>query len=334
MKYDVVTIGDASEDIFVKPRDLKVIKDSKMLSGKAASFELGEKILLEDVQYEVGGSACNTSVAFRRQGYTSSLIVAIGQDTPGKKVLERLDEEFVSTELIIQQESYKTNFSIVFNIDDERTIFVYHGLKDYSCLVPNKSLNTKWIYLAPIGQGDEDVIDKVSILAAEKNVKVGWNPGVIQIEKKAQHYRQMLKCLDILFVNREEGIRFANFPVKPQIKDIVKVLHGYGPKTVVLTDGKNGAYAYDGNNHYHISAVNQQRVDATGAGDSFAAGFMGRIMLGDMSNRQDSIVDALKWGALNSTSVVGYIGAQKGLLTKDALIDGALNSDIKVEVCS
>lgn len=332
MKYDIVTIGDASEDIFVQPRDMKVIKDSKMLSGKAASFELGEKILLEDVQYEVGGSACNTSVAFRRQGYNSSLVVAIGQDTPGKKVLERLEEESVSTELILQDQSYKTNFSIVFNIDDERTIFVYHGLKDYSCLVPNKSLSTKWVYLAPIGQGDEDVIDRVSVLAAEKNVRVGWNPGVIQIEKKAQHYRQMLKCLNILFINREEGIRFANFPVKPQIKDIVKVLHGYGPKIVVLTDGKNGAYAYDGQSHYHIEAVNQQRVDATGAGDSFAAGFMGRIMQDIAETNQDSIVDALKWGALNSTSVVGYIGAQKGLLTKEALIEGSMNPDIRVEI--
>lgn len=334
MKYDIVTIGDASEDIFVKPRNLKVLRDNKMLSGKAASFELGEKILLEEVQYEVGGSACNTSVAFSRQNYKSAALVAIGNDTPGKKVIERLDEEGVCKDLLLIKDSYKTNFSVIFNIEDERTIFVYHGLKDYKCLKPNRTINTSWIYLAPIGHGDEDVITRVAELAAEKNIKVSWNPGVVQIEKKAQHYRQMLKCLDVLFVNREEGIRFANFPVKPQIKDIVKVLHGYGPKIVVLTDGKNGAYAYDGNNHYHINAVNQQRVDATGAGDSFAAGFMGRIMLGDMSNRQDSIVDALKWGALNSTSVVGYIGAQKGLLTKDALIDGALNSNIKVEVCS
>lgn len=331
MKYDIVTIGDASEDIFVKPKDLKVSRDNKMLSGKAASFELGEKILLKEVQYEVGGSACNTSVAFSRQGYKAAALVAIGNDTPGKKVIERLDEEKVCKELLLQKDHYKTNFSVIFSIEDERTIFVYHGLKEYKCLKPNKSIKTSWIYLAPIGNGDEDVISRVAELAAEKNVKVAWNPGVVQIEKKAQHYRSMLKCLTVLFVNREEGIRFANFPVKPQIKEIMKTLYSYGPKVVVLTDGKNGAYAYDGDNYYHADAISRERVDATGAGDSFASGFTGRIMEDDFIS-QESILEALAWGAINSTSVVSRMGAQNGLLSKEKILNQIQETSVNVKI--
>lgn len=332
MKYDIVTIGDASEDIFVRPKDLKVLNDPRYLSGRGASFELGEKILLEQVEYEVGGSACNTAVAFHRQGFKSAPIIAIGTDTPGEKIMERVSLEEVDDNLIIQKEDYKTNFSVIFNIEDERTIFVYHGLEEYSCLKPNRTLNTDWIYLAPVGQGDEEVIKRVAELATEKNVKVAWNPGGVQINKKAQHYRNMLSCLYILFVNREEGIRFANFPVKPQINDIVKVLYGYGPKIIVLTDGKNGAYAYDGKKHYHIEAINQQRVDATGAGDSFAAGFIGRIMENRNDINQESIAEALKWGALNSTSVVAHIGAQKGLLDKESLKKQAESTSSVVKI--
>lgn len=314
-KYDVVTIGDASEDIFVRPKDLRIVRDSKFVTGRGASFELGEKILLEDVEYEVGGSACNNAVAFSRQGYSTAAIVAIGDDTPGEKIDTQLAKENVDLSFVKKRASYKTNFSVIFNIGDERTIFVYHGLEDYSCLRPSVSLSTKWLFLAPLGPKSDETIDGVVTLAAEKNVKVAWNPGGRQIQKTCQHYRNMLACTQILFLNREEAIKFVNFPVAPQTKEIMKVLHSYGVKIVVITDGKKGATVYNGDHYFHADALSQDRVDATGAGDSFATGFTGRIMMGDVVD-DEAICEALKWGIINSTSVVGNIGAQKGLLSK------------------
>jgi ribokinase len=54
-------------------------------------------------------------------------------------------------------------------------------------------------------------------------------------------------------------------------------------------------------------------VDRTGAGDSFASTFTAAIALGK------SPAEALTWGPVNSMSVVQYIGAQAGLLTRDEL---------------
>ena len=329
MKYDIVTIGDASEDIFVRPRDLKVVNDARFVSGKAASFELGEKILLDDVQYEIGGSACNNAVAFSRQGYKTAAIVAIGDDTPGQKIEEKFAAENIDSKFIKKSIDYKTNFSVVFNIGDERTIFIYHGLNDYSCLTPATNLAAGWIFLAPLGDGDEGVVGAVVSLAAEKNVKIAWNPGGVQIKKTAQHYREILACTSILFLNREEAIKFVNFPVKPQIGEVMKALCGYGVNIVVVTDGKKGASAYDGRNFYHADIISGERVDATGAGDSFATGFVGKIIeKNDLAS--DIVAEALKCGIANSTSVVNYIGAQKGLLTKAEITDSLQNSHIQI----
>lgn len=314
-KYDVVTIGDASEDIFVRPKDLRIVRDTRFVTGRGASFELGEKILLEDVEYEVGGSACNNAVAFSRQGYSTAAIVAIGDDTPGEKIEKQFTKENVDLSHVKKRSSYKTNFSVIFNIGDERTIFVYHGLEDYCCLKPPSSLKTEWIFLAPLGPKSDATIDGVVSLAAEKNVQIAWNPGGRQIKKTAQHYRNLLACTKVLFLNREEAIKFVNFPVAPQTNEIMKVLNSYGVKIVVVTDGKKGAKVFDGKHIYHADALSQERVDATGAGDSFATGFTGRIMLSDELN-PEVITEALKWGIINSTSVVGKIGAQKGLLSK------------------
>lgn len=329
MKYEVVTIGDASEDIFVRPRDMHVINDRRFVTGRGASFELGEKILLDDVKYEVGGSACNNAVAFSRQGYKTAAIIAIGDDTPGKKIEEKLILENVDVKYLKRKKEYKTNFSVVFNIGDERTIFIYHGLSDYSCLVTDNKLSTEWVFLAPLGEGDDFVISKIVNMAAEKNVKVAWNPGGVQIKKTAQHYKNILACTSILFLNREEAIKFINLPVQPEAHEVMKALHNYGVKIVVITDGKKGATAYDGQKFYHADIISSDRVDATGAGDSFATGFSGKIMESDEIDEKN-IIEALKWGIVNSTSVVSFIGAQHGLLTKDGIAENISKEYINI----
>jgi len=56
-------------------------------------------------------------------------------------------------------------------------------------------------------------------------------------------------------------------------------------------------------------------VDRTGAGDSFSSTFTTAIALGMTP------AEALSWGPINSMSVVQHIGAQKGLLTREALLE-------------
>jgi len=54
-------------------------------------------------------------------------------------------------------------------------------------------------------------------------------------------------------------------------------------------------------------------VDRTGAGDAFASTFTTAIALGKTPD------EALSWGPINSMSVVQYVGAQAGLLSREAL---------------
>ena len=80
-------------------------------------------------------------------------------------------------------------------------------------------------------------------------------------------------------------------------------------RTAIVTDGPNGAYAYDGQDSYHqpISA-DVPVIDRTGAGDAFASGVVAGLAWGD------SLEEALQFGSENSTSVVQHVGAHAGIL--------------------
>jgi len=336
MRYDIVTIGDAFEDVFVFPSDLHVKRDKNFSGGYGVSFELGEKIPLKEVSYDVGGSACNASIGFCRIGLDASLITIIGQDTPAEKISARLSSESVDLSNIKVDKKMKTNFSTIFSLPEGRTIFTYHGLKDYNQLRIKKNIHSKWFFLAPIGDGTEELEKDLIAKVSEENSFLAWNPGSLQIKKGASRFRNLLKNTSVLFLNREEALKFIDYPVRPSEEEMLKKLFSLGPKLVVITNGDKGAKAYDGKSIYHANSLeNLKMVDATGAGDSFAVGVISNLFLCDWSKEPDPecISGALKWGIVNSSSVIGHVGAQKGLLNKSQIEkELAGNPRLKVEI--
>jgi len=86
---------------------------------------------------------------------------------------------------------------------------------------------------------------------------------------------------------------------------------------VILTDGRRGAWVYDGENLYHTNTIDKPVHDATGAGDAFASGFLAATLY------ELSLDECIQWGSVNGDSVVDYYGAQKGLRTYDIIQDRA-----------
>ena len=141
--------------------------------------------------------------------------------------------------------------------------------------------------------------------------------------------RKLYERSRLLFCNVEEAQRILGTddtdPVKSartdngaSIKKLLQGMNALGPKIVCITDGPNGAYAYDGHmNEYWFMPIYpdpKPPLNRTGAGDAFASTFTTAIILGK------SVHDALRWAPVNSAYVVQGIGAQRGLLTRDILL--------------
>jgi sugar/nucleoside kinase (ribokinase family) len=80
----------------------------------------------------------------------------------------------------------------------------------------------------------------------------------------------------------------------------------------VITDGTKGAYAFDGKSFWFMPPYPDPKppYERTGAGDAFSSTFVVALALGL------HIEDALRWAPINSMSVVQFVGAQEGLLTR------------------
>lgn len=129
-------------------------------------------------------------------------------------------------------------------------------------------------------------------------------------EKLASLYAvtEMIAC------NKQEAERILGVG-DTDIKTLLAQMHALGPKTVVITDGPKGVYASDGSEAYKVPMYPDPKppYERTGAGDACTSTIAAALSLGK------PLTEALLWGPINSMAVVQEIGAQKGLLSREAL---------------
>ena len=85
-------------------------------------------------------------------------------------------------------------------------------------------------------------------------------------------------------------------------------------QVVVITDGGNGAYAFDGKNYYFCPVFNSKVISTLGAGDAFASTFCAAL-----SRTNKNVGESLMYASVNSASVVSKFGATEGLLNFDKI---------------
>ncbi len=97
------------------------------------------------------------------------------------------------------------------------------------------------------------------------------------------------------------------------IRQFFKQILALGPRIVVVTNSSNGVYAATKDEVFYHPSIKTTIINTVGAGDSFGSCFIGSLLY------NDSIIDALRNGIANASSVLGELGAKKGLLSRDML---------------
>ncbi|HJX59279.1 hypothetical protein A2V61_01140 [Candidatus Woesebacteria bacterium RBG_19FT_COMBO_47_8] len=311
-QFDLLSIGDASLDVFIAPTESEEFcrVDTKECF---IAFSYGEKIPVKNLEFSIGGNAANNSVGTTRLGVKTGLVLTLGDDSVGNQLVERLKAESVDLTYVIQQPSTASNFSTIVTYGGERTIFTYHAPRSYE--FPVQLPAAPWVYLTSMGESFRPFYNHiVDWLKKNPNTKLAFNPGTWQLRVGLEGIGDVLGLTHVLFVNREEAEKLANMPDSHgKEKELLTAVGKLGPKIAVITDGNNGSYIGDGQTFLKAGVFPVDAYERTGAGDAFGSGTLSAIIKGK------SFEEALTWGTINSASVIGYTGAQKGLLRAEEM---------------
>lgn len=310
-EFNVIAIGDTTQDIFLKMHDASLQCDTDKANCKIC-FDYADKIAVDQkTDIAAVGNAANHAIGVARLGLKSGIYTVVGDDDQGQKALSIFRANGVDPRFVKLDEQRGTNLSIVINYKSERTILVYHEPRDY-VLPDNK--DTEWIYLTSAsGGGVNQLHDQmVDFLTRHEAVKLAFNPGTHQIHLGRDKLLPLLKRTNLLFLNREEAAEILGVETR-NVRELAGKYHEIGVKMMVLTDGPDGSYVSDGKDIWYVGIFEGPVVERTGAGDAFGSGFLSAIIKGK------AVPEAMLWGNANSTSVVQYIGAREGLLTEEAV---------------
>lgn len=312
--YDVITIGTATRDVFVKSAAFKILKDARFATGKAECLSLGSKIEVDNLTFASGGGAVNTAVTFARQGFRTACICRVGDDSGGRAIVIKLKNEGIDTRLILRDKLHTTAYAIVLSsMTGERTILVYKGASRFfrKTELPWFNLKTKWFYITHLSHESSSIFLPLLDFAKKNNIKVAVNPGSTQLDWSKKVWKDIFGKIDVIILNKEEAAQLSGVDYK-DVNGIFNVFDELMDGVAVMSDGPNGVWVSDGKALYRAGIYKEKRlIDRTGAGDAFGSGFIAGLM------QTNDIEYAIKLGSANATSVVEHIGAQNKILTKE-----------------
>ena len=345
--FDVITMGSATLDAFIETDAANIVSVSTTDTKKEfMAYPYGAKIEIDNFDFQTGGGAVNAATNFASLGLNASTIVKIGDEVQGQKVLSTLENFGVDLSNVIKSKEFNTGFSIILiSFQGDRTVLAHRGA-NANLVMEDINLqaikNSKWLYLAPLNGNSTKVLDKVADFAEENDVNLAINVGSSSIKQGKEYLYKILKTAEVIILNKDEATMLTGIHERPDTKtekfsdevihpDIIKMLNelnmGKG-RITIITDGKNGAYAYDSEKYYHCGEFPATVVSTLGAGDAFSSTFVASI-----HKTGGDIVQSLKNASVVAASVVEHFGAQGGFMSFDEIqkrLD--TNPDFKVEI--
>ena len=311
MKYDIITIGSASRDVFLNSPEFKTIGTTEFTTGQAMCLPLGSKIEVKKIVFATGGSGTNTAVTFARQGLKTACIGIIGNDLNATAILEELAGEGVDTAFFQKHTDDISAYSVILVQDGgERTILSYKGEGQHfeASEISFDQLETSWLVLGSLG-GHYDLFEKAINWATAQGVKVAVNPGTKELAFGLEKLKPLFKQCAVVSMNQEEAAQLLGVEFNKE-DEIFKAMDEIVAGIFVMTKGHEGVAVSDGTHVYRAGVPDSPIVERTGAGDAFISGFVAEY------SRSADITKSIQLATANSSSVVTQYGAKAGILKK------------------
>ncbi len=301
MKYDLICVGTALVDSIIRGFHPEPVSASGFTADSGS--------------LNAGGEAVNASVASAKLGLKTAILCALGRDHAGMMVRQVLEQSGVDTGLIV--DSPQTPVTTLFVDHNGSRKSITNNAHRYNfhpeCI---RLADTKAVILGSLFRAPFDDPEAVRIF-----LESAKGPGrIIIADTKLPNFKKLtlsdmknsLPLIDFITPNEDEA-RFLTGRKDPMA--MADVFLKYGVRNVIIKLGKNGCLLKDADGACILPGFTIQAVDTTGAGDSFAAGFISEILRG--KSKEEALHFANACGAICSTAV----GAAAALENRQQILD-------------
>ncbi len=266
----------------------------------------------EDV---LGGSASYFSLAARN--FTDiHMVSSVGDDFPSA-YSELLHSRGVDTEGIAVDdgETFRWEGRYDYDMKDPETVSVTLGvLGSFDPVVPEKSRGADYLFLA---NTDPEIQMKVLEQVNSPRI-VACDTMNFWIENKLEELKELLGKVNILIINDSEARQLSE---EPMMLRAAKKIMDMGPEFLIVKRGEYGALLFSREDLFFApSYMLEQVLDPTGAGDTFAGGFMGYVASRDKDLDFAGFKKGVAYGSvLASFTVEDFSVRRLGSLQKEEI---------------
>jgi len=183
------------------------------------------------------------------------------------------------------------------NMNDRETLDTQLNVfEKFNPVLPQKYRNSEYVFLANINPDLQyNVVQQV-----HKPKFVAMDTMNFWINDYLPDLKRTLKVVDALVINDSEVKLLSG---NSNIFKGAKIIQEMGPKTLIIKKGEHGAILIHNNAYFNCPAIPVEDLfDPTGAGDTFAGGFMGYLAMTDKVN-----LDTLKRAMIMGTVMASFL---------------------------
>lgn len=282
----------------------------------------------------IGGAA--TYIAYTASYFNPNiqLVSVVGGDFP-QEVIDDLEGRGVNTEgLQIKKDEKSFFWSGKYHLDmntRDTLVTELNVLGTFDPILPDSYKNADFVML---GNLSPDVQRKVVEQMKERPKLVAMDTMNFWMDVAREELDKTLKLVDVLIINDEETRQLTG--EYSLLKGARKIFE-MGPKYLIIKKGEHGALLLQKDQMFYVPALPLEEVfDPTGAGDTFAGGFIGYMAKAGEVNFEN-MKRAIIYGSAMASFCVEKFGTQRMVELTKADIEGRLQefinlSQVQVEV--
>ncbi len=265
----------------------------------------------------IGGAGTYIALASSFFKKNQNIVSVVGDDFP-QEMLDLLSQRGVDLTGLQIKQGEKTFFWSGKYHNDMNTrdtlITELNVLENFDPIIPADYQNAEFLMLGNLSpQVQRSVIERLT----ERPKLIAMDTMNFWMDIALDELKKTMGLIDLLIINDEEARQLSG---ESSLVKASKVIRAMGPKYLIIKKGEHGALLFHGEKIFFAPALPLEEVfDPTGAGDTFAGGFMGYLAsTGDISF--DNMKRAIIAGSALASFCVEKFGTQKLVeITQDHL---------------